>query len=103
MRDRGFVDRQLSNLGAWRIILPRILILSGDQDFFVGNVRMISAVELKKCMINVGVFFIIVGKFRHTMKSCPIILLEIKKDLKISFYHTILSLSLTTYLKIKGG
>ena len=64
---------------------------------------MIFAIELKKYMIGVGVFGVIVSKLYYRKKLCPVILLKINKSLKISFYYTILPFSLAICLWIKGG
>ena len=63
---------------------------------------MISAVKLKKCITNTSIFDIIVNKLYYKKKLYQIILFDIDKDLKISFYYTILFLSLTIYLKIES-
>ena len=55
---------------------------------------MISAIELKKCVANAGIFGIVVGKFRYRKKLYPIILLKVDKGLEVGFYYTILPFSL---------
>ena len=64
---------------------------------------MISAIELKKCVDGAGILGIVVSKFRHRKKPCPIILLKVNKSLEIGFYRTILPLSLAIYLRVEGG
>ena len=64
---------------------------------------MISAIELKRYVASVGIFDIIVDKFRHEKKLYPIILLEVDKSLEIDFYYTILPFDLTIYLWIKNS
>ena len=64
---------------------------------------MISAIELKKYVVGTGIHNIIVGQFRYDKKLCPIILLEVDKNLEVNFYHTILPLSLAVYLQVKGN
>ena len=59
---------------------------------------MISAVELKKGMAGASTFGIIIDKLCYKKKLCPIILLEIDKNLEVSFYYTILSLNLAVRL-----
>ena len=59
---------------------------------------MIFVVDLKKNVTSASSFGIIIGKLRYGKKLCPIILLKINKNLKISFYYTILPLSLAIYL-----
>ena len=62
------------------------------------NPRVIFAVELKRYMVGASIFGIIVGKFHHKKKLCPIILLKVVKNLEISFYCAILSFGLTVCL-----
>lgn len=64
---------------------------------------MISAIELKRCVIGTGIFGIIIGKLSHWYEPCPVILLEVDKGLEISFYCTILLLGLVVYLQVKSG
>ena len=58
---------------------------------------MIFATELEKCIANIGIFGIIVGKLYYKKKSYPIILLKVDKGLEVSFYYTILSFCLAIY------
>ena len=62
---------------------------------------MISAIELERCVAGAGIFGIVVSKFRHGKKSCPIILLEVDKNLEVGFHHTILPLSLAIHLRVE--
>ena len=64
---------------------------------------MISAIEIKKCMVSAGIFSIVVSELHHGKKSCPIILLEDDKSLEVSFHCTILHLSLAVCLRVEGG
>lgn len=59
---------------------------------------MIVAVELKKHMTDAYIFSIIVRKFGYRQESCLIVLLLINKNIKISLYSAILSLSLAVRL-----
>ena len=63
---------------------------------------MISAIELKKFVADTDILGIIVGKLRHKMDLCSIILCEIDKSLKVDFYCTILPFDLIVYLWVKG-
>ena len=64
---------------------------------------MISAVKLERCIAGTSIFDVIVGKLRYKKKLCPVILLEIDKDLKICLHYTILLFGLAIYLQIKGS
>ena len=59
---------------------------------------MVSAIKLEGRMASASIFGIVMGKFRHGKKLCPIILLKVDKSLKIDFYYAILPFSLTVYL-----
>ena len=62
---------------------------------------MISAVKLERYVINISIFDIIIGKLCYKKKSCLIILLKVNKNLKVSFYYTILPLFLAVYLWVE--
>ena len=64
---------------------------------------MISAIELKRCVAGAGILGIVVRKFCHGKKPCPIILLEVDKNLEVGFYCTILPFSLAVRLRVEGG
>ena len=64
---------------------------------------MIFIIELKKYVASTGIFGIIIGKFCYKKKLYLIILLKVDKNLKISFYYTILPFNLVVYLRIKSG
>ena len=64
---------------------------------------MIFAIKLKRCVANAGILGIVIGKFYHKKKPCPIILLTVNKSLEISFYCTILLLNLAVCLRVEGG
>ena len=64
---------------------------------------MISVIELKRFIAGIGVLGFIVGEFHHEKKSCPIILLEVDKNLKVGFHHIILLFSLPIYLGIESS
>ena len=71
--------------------------------FFVGNTKIISAIEFEKYIADISIFDIIVYKLRHKKNLCPIILFKINKDLKIGFYYTILFFSLAVSLWVEDG
>ena len=64
---------------------------------------MISAIKLERYMTGTGIFGIIVSKLRYEKKPYPIILLEVDKGSKISFYYTILPLNLAIYLWVENN
>ena len=63
---------------------------------------MISIIELKRCIANANIFGIIISKLYHKKKLYLIILLEINKNLEISFYYTILPFNLAVNLYVEG-
>ena len=69
----------------------------------MGDAKMIFVIELKKCMANASIFYIIMGKFCYWEKSCSVILFKVNKNSKVDFYHTILPLGLAIYLKIEDS
>ena len=64
---------------------------------------MISTIEFEKCVAGAGIFGIIVNKLCYEKKPYSIILLEVDKDSEVSFYCTILPLSLAIHLWVEGG
>ena len=64
---------------------------------------MIAAVQLKKCVAGAGVFCIIISKFRHQKKSCPVVLFEVDKGSEVDFYRAVLPLGLAVSLRVKDG
>ena len=54
-------------------------------------------------MAGAGIFDIVISKFRHGKKPCPIILLEVDEDLEVGFHRTILPLSLAVCLRVESG
>ena len=64
---------------------------------------MISAIKLKKCVAAASIFSVVVSKFHHRKKSCPIILLEIDKGLEIGFHRIILPLCLAVRLRVESN
>ena len=71
--------------------------------FLVGDAKMIFGIEIERCVAGAGILGIIVSEFRHKKKLCPIILLEVDEGSEVSFYCTILPLSLAVRLRVKGG
>ena len=70
---------------------------------FIGNTWVVPAVELKKHVPRTNVFCVILSKFRHRQKPCPVVLFVINEDSKVSFYCAILLLSLALGLRVKDG
>ena len=64
---------------------------------------MVSIIELKKYMVNTGIFDIVISKLYHRKKLCPIFLPKVDKGLEVDFHGIILPLSLTICLWVKGG
>ena len=64
---------------------------------------MIFAVKLKRCIANADILNIIISEFCYRKKLCLINLFKIDKNLKITFYCTVLPLNLAIYLRIKGS
>ena len=64
---------------------------------------MIFAIEFKKCVANISIFGIIIGKLCYKKKLYLIILLKVDKNSEVDFYYTILPLSLAVYLWVKGN
>ena len=64
---------------------------------------MISAIELKKYVAGAGIFGVIIGKLRHKMKPCLIILLKVEKSSEIDFYCIILSFGLPVCLGVESS
>ena len=54
-------------------------------------------------MAGIGIFGVVIGELCHGKKLCPIILLEIDKNIEVSFYCTILPLHLAVRLRVEGG
>ena len=54
-------------------------------------------------MTNIGIFAVIIDKFRHRKKPYSIILLKVNKNSEISFYYTILALSFVICLQVESN
>ena len=54
-------------------------------------------------MAGADILGIIIDKLYHRKKPCPIILLNVDKNFEVSFYCTILPLSLAVRLQIEGS
>ena len=63
---------------------------------------MISIIELKKYLANIGIFGIIISILYYKKKPYIVILLEIDKDSKIGFYYMIVLFNLIVGLYIKS-
>ena len=64
---------------------------------------MIFVIEFKRYITGTDIFNIIINKLCYRKKLYSIILFEINKNLKISFYYTILSFNLAIYLWIEDN
>ena len=71
--------------------------------FFVRDAGVVATVELKRRVTGARIFRIIVSKFGHREKPCPVILLVIDKGSEICFYRTIFSFGLAIGLWMEGG
>ena len=60
-------------------------------------------IKLKKYIVNVYIFSIIISKIKYLKEISLIILYKINKNLKISFYYTILPFYLLICLRIKSA
>ena len=79
------------------------MTLNNSQNLFDKKVKMIFAIELKKHIISICIFNIIIDKFCCKKKLCSVILFSINKSLKVDLYHLILFFDLAIYIKIKSG
>lgn len=66
--------------------------------FFKEHARIITTVELEKCITGTCVFGIIISKLYHRQKPSLVILILINKGPKVGFNGAILSLNLTISL-----
>ena len=70
---------------------------------FIKNVKIISAIKLKKHIASISIFGIIISKFCYIKKSCLIILFKVDKSLKIYFYHIILPFGQDAHLCVESN
>ena len=70
---------------------------------FKRNTRIVVTVELKKCVTCISILGVVIGKLRYWEKWCLIILLQIYKNIKVSFHSTVLLLRLTVSLRVECG
>lgn len=70
---------------------------------FKRNLRMVLTIKLKRCVIRVSPFAVIVGKLCYWQNPSFIILLSIYKCRKICFYHSVLLFCLPICLKVEHG
>lgn len=63
---------------------------------------MIFAIEFERHMPSAVVFYIVISKFGHRYRFCPIVIFVTDKKPNISIYGTILSLGLAIGLKMKS-
>lgn len=71
--------------------------------FFIRDMRIIVAVQLKGCVVGASIFCIIIDQFNYWKEFCPIVLLKVDKDLEIDFHYTVLPFSLAVNLRVKGS
>lgn len=69
---------------------------------FKKNLWVVVKVKLKKNVIDIGIFIIIVCKFSYWQEVYLVILILIYKSFEICLYYTIFSFCLAISLKIKG-
>ncbi len=70
---------------------------------FKRDSEVVAAIEFKWGVTSAGILGIVLGKFRHWQKPCPVILFPIDKGSEIYFYCTVLSLGLAVCFKIEGS
>ena len=70
--------------------------------FFVRDVRVVAAVQLKWCVAVASIFCIIIGELSHWKELCLVVLLEFDEDTEISFYCAVLPLGLAVSLRVEG-
>lgn len=71
--------------------------------FFIGYLSIKTIVKLKKSVINIGIFCIIVNKFYHKKKLCLIVLFIIDKGLEIGLHYIIISFDLVIYFGVESS
>ena len=54
-------------------------------------------------MASTSILGIVVGKLYYGKKPCPIILLEVDKNLEVGFYYALLPFDLTVCLWVEGS
>lgn len=69
--------------------------------FFIKYISVILIDYLKKYVINIDIFSIIIVKLYYQQKFDLVILFKVNKYLKIDFYFSISLFGLTIHLKIK--
>ena len=62
---------------------------------------MVATVELKRQIVNIGIFGIIVYKFSYWQKACLVILLPIPQNSKVYLYYAIFSFGLAIGLRME--
>ena len=63
--------------------------------------QIVAVVEFERYMTHTGIFEVVVGKLNYWEEPCPVILLPIYKNTKISFYGTVLLFCLIVCLRVK--
>ena len=64
---------------------------------------MVATIKLEKSVTYAGVLEIVIGKLRHWLEPCLVVMLPIYKGIKVSFYCAILSFCFPVRLKVKCG
>lgn len=64
---------------------------------------MVAIIKLKRYVASIYNFSVVINNFSNSEEFNPIILFVIDENSKVSFYYTILPLSLAINLKIKSG
>lgn len=64
---------------------------------------MIIIVKFERYVTSICIFFIIICKFYHRQKLCPVILFSVNKNPKISLYSAIFLLTLAISLRVKSS
>lgn len=70
----------------------------GVNIFFVRHVWIVAIVLLKKSIINICIFVIIISKLGYKQEFHLVILLEVDKDSEVGFYYAVLSFVLAVNL-----
>lgn len=62
---------------------------------------MITTIQFEKCVANIVVFYIIIGKFSHWQRVCLIVLPEIQNGFEMNLHGTVLLLGLANSLRVE--
>ena len=64
---------------------------------------MVAVVQLERRVAGACILGVVISKLSYWQEPCPIILLKIDKDSKISFHCAVLPLRLAVCLRVKGN